>query len=83
MGSIAARELRSIQNLADHVLVISMLAAAQATDATGRADALPPPLRRLYDGIREICAATDNDQRHDLSINRCLARYQGGTLIAD
>ena len=80
MGSIAARDLRAIQGLADHMLAISMLAAAQATDATGRADALPPPVKKLYLAIREICAATDEDQRHDVLITRCLASFHAGKL---
>jgi histidine ammonia-lyase len=80
MGPIAARDLRAIQDLADHVLAIGMLAAAQATDATGRAGSLPPQLRALYDAIRATCAATDEDQRHDELIARCLAAYRAGAL---
>ncbi|HMG22982.1 MAG TPA: aromatic amino acid ammonia-lyase [Kofleriaceae bacterium] len=80
MGPIAARDLRAIQSLADHMLAISLLAAAQATDATDRAAALPPALRALYTAIREICPATVEDQRHDLLITRCLAAYHAGQL---
>ena len=80
MGPIAARDLRTIQNLADHMLAISMLAAAQATDATGRAASLPAPLRALYDAIRQTCAATTEDQRHDVLITRVLARFHAGDL---
>ncbi len=80
MGPIAARDLRGIQHLADHMLAISLLAAAQATDATGRADALPPPLRALYLAIRARCAATVDDQRHDVLITRCLAAFHAGEL---
>ncbi len=80
MGAIAARDLRGIQNLADHVLVIGMLAAAQATDATGRAVQLPAPLRALYDAIREICPVTREDRRHDELITRCLTGFHAGAL---
>jgi len=80
MGPIAARDLRAIQSLADHMLAISLLAAAQATDATDRAAALPPALRALYTAIREICPATVEDQRHDLLITRCLAAFHAGQL---
>ncbi|HEY4058572.1 MAG TPA: aromatic amino acid ammonia-lyase, partial [Kofleriaceae bacterium] len=80
MGAIAARDLRGIQELADHMLAISMLAAAQATDATGRADALPPRLRALYDAIRRVCDATVEDRRHDDQIARCLAAYRSHQL---
>lgn len=80
MGPIAARDLRAIVHLADHVLVISLLAAAQATDATGRAGSLPPALGELYASIRVSCPATVEDQRHDELITRCLARYHAGEL---
>lgn len=80
MGGLAARDLRSIQNLADHMLVISLLAAAQATDASNRATALPPALRAVYDAIRALCPATYEDRRHDLLIATCLAEYHGGRL---
>ncbi|MEZ4359285.1 MAG: aromatic amino acid ammonia-lyase [Kofleriaceae bacterium] len=83
MGPIAARELRAIVDLAEHVLAISLLAAAQATDATARAAELPPPLYALYDSIRETCAATDEDQRHDGLIAACLLRYRAGELALD
>ncbi len=80
MGPIAARDLRAIQNLADHVLVIGMLAAAQATDVTGRAAELPSRLRALHDAIRTIGPATREDQRHDQLITHCLASYRAGKL---
>jgi histidine ammonia-lyase len=80
MGPIAARDLRAIQHLADHVLAIGLLAAAQATDATGRAGSLPPPLRALYTAIRDLCPATTEDRRHDELITRTLAAYHAGKL---
>ena len=80
MGSIAARDLRSIQNLTDHMLAISILACAQATDATKRAAELPPPLRALYDAVRTMCPPTDADQRHDVLIVRLLEAFQTGKL---
>jgi histidine ammonia-lyase len=80
MGAIAARELRSIQNLADHMLAISLLAAAQASDATGRAAELPPQLAALHRAIRATCPATVEDQRYDELIARCFAQVQSGEL---
>ena len=80
MGAIAARDLRAIQNLADYMLAISFLAAAQATDAANRADSLPAPLHALYKAIRAICPATDEDQRHDELIKRCVESYRTGAL---
>jgi len=80
MGPIAAKDLRTIQNLAEHMLAISMLACAQATDATNRAAELPPPLRALYDGIRKVASATTEDQRHDVLITRCLDAFHAGAL---
>jgi histidine ammonia-lyase len=80
MGPIAARDLRQIQDLADHMLAISLLAAAQATDATGRAGELPAPLAALYAAIRRTCPATVEDRRHDDLIARCLAAFRAGEL---
>ena len=80
MGPIAARDLRTIADLADHLLAISLLAAAQATDATDRAAALPAPLAALHAAIRTTCPATVDDRRHDDLIARCLASYRAGEL---
>jgi histidine ammonia-lyase len=83
MGPIAARDLRTILNLSEHMLAISLLAAAQATDVTDRAAALPAPLRRLHDAIRETCPATVEDRRHDQLIASCLERFRAGALPID
>lgn len=80
MGSIAARDLRAIQNLADHMLAISLVAVAQATDATSRAGELPAPLRALYTAIREICSATEDDRRHDVAIIAVVDAHRAGKL---
>lgn len=80
MGALAARDVRSIQNLADHMLAISLLAAAQATDASNRTATLPPPIRALYNAIRAVCPAIDADRRLDELIARCVASYRAGTF---
>lgn len=80
MGAIAARELRAITHLAEYMLAISLLAAAQASDATGRAGELPPALAALYAAIRARCPATLEDRRHDLLIERCVAALRAGEL---
>jgi histidine ammonia-lyase len=80
MGPIAARDLRAIGELADHLLAIALLAAAQATDATGRAAELPAPLAQLHAAIRAECPATLEDDRHDQRITRCLELYRAGRL---
>jgi len=80
MGPIAARDLRAIGELADHVLAIALLAAAQATDAAGRAAELPRPLAALHAAIRAGCPATIEDRRHDELIARCLELYRAGAL---
>jgi histidine ammonia-lyase len=82
MGAMAARELRALVDLAEHVLAACLLAAAQATDVSGRRAALPPPLRRLHEAIRALCPATDGDQPLDHSIARCLAAHRAGELPA-
>jgi histidine ammonia-lyase len=80
MGPVAARDLRAIGELADHLLAIALLAAAQATDATGRAAELPAPLAELHAAIRTECPATLEDERHDQRITRCLELYRAGRL---
>ncbi len=80
MGPIAARDLRSIQMLAEHVLAISLLAAAQATDATNRANELPAPLRALHTAIRKTVTVTTDDRRHDVLIAQVLADFHAGAL---
>jgi histidine ammonia-lyase len=80
MGPIAARDLRAIGELADHLLAIALLAAAQATDAAGRAAELPAPLAQLHAAIRAECPATFEDDRHDQRITRCLELYRAGRL---
>jgi histidine ammonia-lyase len=80
MGPIAARDLRAIQNLADHLLAIALLAAAQATDATDRVAALPAPLAALHAAIRARCPATLDDRRHDELITRLVTDVRAGAL---
>ena len=74
------RALRAIDKLADHLLAIALLAAAQATDATGRAAELTAPLAALHAAIRTECPATVEDDRHDQRITRCLELYRSGKL---
>jgi histidine ammonia-lyase len=80
MGPIAARDLRRMLELADHVLAISLLASAQATDATGRAGELPAPLAALYQAIRAIAPATVEDRSHDADITRIVEALRAGAL---
>ncbi|MEO8552023.1 MAG: aromatic amino acid ammonia-lyase [Kofleriaceae bacterium] len=80
MGALAARDLRTIQSLSDHVLAISLLACAQATDATGRAEELPAPLAPLYAAIRAVAPSTDEDRRHDGLIQAVVAALHAGAF---
>lgn len=80
MGALAARELRAITHLAEHMLAISLLAVAQASDAADRAAELPPRLAALYAAIRARCPATLEDRRHDQLIERCVAALRAGEL---
>src|SRR5262249_28010327 len=80
MGPIAARDLRAILHLADHVLAIALLAAAQATDVPGRAGGLPAPLAAMSAAIRAIAPMTVDDRRHDELITRVVAALHAGAL---
>jgi histidine ammonia-lyase len=80
MGPIAARDLRRIVELADHVLAISLLASAQATDITGRAGELPAPLAALYHAIRALAPATVEDRPHDADVTRIVDALRAGAL---
>ncbi len=80
MGPIAARDLRRMMELADHVLAISLLASAQATDASGRVGALPAPLARLHAAIRALAPPTVEDRPHDADILRVVDALGSGAL---
>ena len=82
MGTLATRELRTVLDLSEQVLVIGLLAAAQATDALDRqTDAaprapLPPNLRAAHAWVRSICPPMENDQRSDLMVGALLQAYR-------
>ena len=80
MGALAARELRGILDLAELVLAVGLLAAARATDLSGRGSELPPPLRPLCDAIRALDPAAAGDRPYDQIIARCLAAFRAGDL---
>jgi histidine ammonia-lyase len=83
MASIAARDLRDTLDLAETVLVISLLASAQAADARGGRDRLPEPLRSVYDAIRKEVPKVEDDRRMDLDIERVLLAYRDGRLLPE
>jgi histidine ammonia-lyase len=80
MGALGARELGRILELAELVLAVGLLAAAQATDVGGRRAELPPPLAALYRALRALDPRADGDRPHDALIARCLAAYRAGEL---
>lgn len=81
MGSIAARDLRTNVELAETVLVISLLACAQAADARGGRGALPEPLRAVYDAVRTEVTRVTQDRRMDEDIGALLVAYRDGRIF--
>jgi len=82
MGTMAARELRAVLDLAEPVLVVALLAAVQATDLAGRRAELPAPLVLIYEAVRDLVPAAAGDRAHDQIIARCLAAYRAGGLLS-
>lgn len=79
MGTLAARELRTIVDLGEQVMAIGLLAAAQATDAllrAGTCSALPPKLHEMHTWVRETCPVIEGDQRTDLMLAALIQSYE-------
>jgi histidine ammonia-lyase len=80
MGTIAARDLRRVLDLAEYVLAVSLLAGAQAVDARGAHGQLSPTVRRAHALIRELSPVVTDDRRLDLDLGRVRASLADGAL---
>lgn len=80
MGAIAARELRSVLDLSETVLVLTLLACAQATDALGGPSNIPELLRIIYERIRVISPPMLLDRALDVEIAALVDAYRAGAL---
>jgi phenylalanine ammonia-lyase len=79
MGTIAARDARTIVELTRNVAAIHLIALAQAIDLRGAAKAAPA-IRRVHDVIREHVPFTDRDRRMDGDITVVDELIRGGVL---
>ncbi|SCF77108.1 aromatic amino acid ammonia-lyase [Streptomyces sp. MnatMP-M17] len=67
MGTIAARDARTVNELTGQVAAIALLAGAQAIDLRGRENAAPS-VRRIHELIRSRVPFTDGDRRMEADI---------------
>jgi phenylalanine ammonia-lyase len=81
MGAIAARDARSIVEIAQHVAAIHLLALAQALDLRG-VEAASPPARRAHALIREHAATLAGDRRLDADIAAVVDLIRAGAFSA-
>jgi len=90
MGTIAARDARTINELTGEVAAITLLAGAQAVDLRGP-DKAAPWVRRVHQLLRSHVPFTDQDRRMEADItavsrlirNGDLARAAGSTTDKD
>lgn len=79
MGSIAARDARSIIELAQNVAAIHLLAVCQALDLRGVEQA-SPRTRAVHDLVRERVPFLDGDRRMDRDIREAVDLIRSGEL---
>ncbi|WP_405660261.1 aromatic amino acid ammonia-lyase [Streptomyces sp. NBC_01166] len=90
MGTLAARDARTVNELTSQVAAIALLAGAQAIDLRGRENAAPW-VRRVHEVVRAHVPFTDGDRRMDgdiaavgeLILDGSLARAAGFTSDKD
>ncbi|HJD85321.1 aromatic amino acid ammonia-lyase [Kitasatospora aureofaciens] len=79
MGTIAARDARSVVELVQRIAAIHLIALCQAADLRGL-DELSPPTRAAHDAVREVCAFLDGDRPLDDDIERVATLIHSGRL---
>ena len=79
MGTIAARDARTVLELAEQVAAIHLLALCQAADLRG-AELLSPGTRLAYELVREHVPPVDADRRMDADIHAVVALVRSGAL---
>jgi phenylalanine ammonia-lyase len=81
MGTIAARDARSIVELAENVAAIHLIACCQALELRG-VDKASPRTRAAFHLVRERVAFLDRDRYLDEDIARTVELIQSGGLSA-
>ena len=79
MGTISARDARSIVEIAQHVAAIHLIALAQALDLRG-IDLASPKVRQAHALIRARVAPLDRDRRMDRDIASVVELIRSGEL---
>src|ERR687895_299614 len=79
MGSIAARDARSIIELAQNVAAIHLLAVCQALDLRG-AQKASPKTRAVHELVRSRVPFLDGDRRKDTDIKEIVDLIRSGEL---
>lgn len=79
MGTIAARDARTVTELAENVVALHLAALCQAADLRG-ADGLGRGTRAAYDLVRGHAAFLDSDRRLDDEVAALVAAVRGGAL---
>jgi histidine ammonia-lyase/phenylalanine ammonia-lyase len=81
MGTIAARDARSVVELVQRIAAIHLIALCQAADLRGLGD-LSVPTRTAYEQVRGVCAFLDRDRPMDGEIERVARLIASGELRA-
>jgi histidine ammonia-lyase/phenylalanine ammonia-lyase len=79
MGTIAARDARSIVELAENIAAIHLIASCQALELRG-VDGCSPRTREAFELVRERVAFLDQDRYLDQDIARTVELIQSGRL---
>ncbi|MFD8811082.1 histidine ammonia-lyase [Streptomyces sp. NPDC059627] len=81
MGTIAARDARTVVELVENIVGLHLSALCQAADLRG-ADNLGHGTRAAYDLVREHVPFVDRDRRLDVEIAGLVEAIRGGALRA-
>ena len=79
MGAIAARDARSIVDLAQNVAAIHLIAVCQALDLRGTAG-MSPATRAAHEKVRERIPYLDSDRRMEADIREAVDLIRSGEL---
>ncbi|MDQ0779951.1 phenylalanine ammonia-lyase [Streptomyces aurantiacus] len=79
MGTIAARDARSVVALVQRIVAIHLIALCQAADLRGPAH-LSDATRAAYDAVRKVSAFLDRDRALDADIERVVTLIRSGEL---
>ncbi|MFB5675360.1 aromatic amino acid lyase [Paenibacillus terreus] len=80
MGTIAARDARTIGELTQHVAAIHLIALCQATDLRG-VHKMSPRTREIYELVRQEVPFLEGDRRMDGDIQKVIELIQSDKLF--